>query len=83
MTLVISILNFYRVRQQSTMARRRQYTVPQKLAILQDFARLQDEGGHSLRAAARSLEVDASQLRRWRREAESFNQFIAPPGNQN
>ena len=65
------------------MARRRQYTVPQKLAILQDFARLQDEGGHSLRAAARSLEVDASQLRRWRREAESFNQFIAPPGNQN
>ena len=77
------VANFYScVQEQPTMACHRQYTIPHKLAILQEFARLQDEEGLPLWAAARRLGVDDSKLYWWAKETESFNQFIAPPGNQ-
>lgn len=62
------------------MAPRKYYSISQKYAMVQELNLKQEEEGFSLRAFARQLGVDASQLRRWQQQSIDMKKLTTKKG---
>ncbi|KAG7345984.1 transposase [Nitzschia inconspicua] len=59
------------------MTRRKRYSISQRLSMAR-MLQTRSDNGESLRSIARDLEVDPSQLRRWRSQIPQFEESLTP-----